>query len=92
MYIHVLLYVQVIRSGVTYNDRAKLLVQIISNKNAQQFVHFVETLVSSENYSTFGRRLLIPGSAVELEEGEEEDDGKYRIASNFRGTQFSRIV
>lgn len=66
--------VQVIRSGKTYHERAQLLVQLIYKKSAQQFVHFVETLVASENYADLGRKLLVEGVVVPMAEGEDDSE------------------
>ena len=50
-----------IRSGATFRDRARRLVQIIYRKSSQQFVHFVQTLVAHDVYSELGQRLLMVG-------------------------------
>ncbi|CAI8005159.1 Apoptotic protease-activating factor 1, partial [Geodia barretti] len=52
---------EVIRSGATFRDRARRLVQIIYRKSSQQFVHFVQTLVAHDVYSALGQRLLMVG-------------------------------
>ena len=68
---------QVIRSGVTYSDRAQRLVQLILRKSAEHFVSFVETLMASENYSELGRRLLVEDVAMDAGvRGGEENYGE----------------
>ena len=59
------MYVQVIRSGATYSEKAQRLVQLLLKKSAEQFVYFVETLVASESYSELGRRLLVEDVAMD---------------------------
>ena len=46
-------------------------------KSAQQFVYFVETLVASETYSEFGRRLLVEGETIDMEGSKELNDEQY---------------
>ena len=48
-----------IRSGATFSDRARRLVQTIYRKSSQQFVHFVQALVVHDVYSELGQRLLM---------------------------------
>ena len=68
---------QVVRAGMTFSDKARLLVRLIYEKSAQKFVHFVETLVASETYSELGRRLLTEGNGLSLEVGKELNDERY---------------
>lgn len=81
IYMYIVNIIQVIRSGKTYHERAQLLVQLIHKKSAQQFVHFVETLVASENYSDLGRKLLVEGVVVPISEGEDDSEryGKVKV-------------
>ena len=83
---HTVNVIQVIRSGKTYHERAQLLVQLIHKKSAQQFVHFVETLVASENYSDLGRKLLVEGVLVPITEGEDDSEryGDVKIMNMYK--------
>lgn len=57
--------------------RARRLVQIIYNKSSQQFVHFVNILVSNESYAKLGTKLLKEGSEVVTRVEEIENDDEY---------------